>query len=47
MPGIVGIVDFNQGSASTDTQIRRMVQILNHTSLLDEEIRGRSSIQES
>lgn len=40
MPGIAGIVDFNQDRASTDTQIRRMMKILKHTSLLDEEIRA-------
>ena len=38
MPGIAGIVDFNQDSASMDKQIRRMVQILNHTSPSDEEV---------
>ncbi|MDL1969041.1 MAG: asparagine synthase-related protein [Deltaproteobacteria bacterium] len=38
MPGIAGIVDFKQDGASTDTQIRRMVKILNHTSPAEEEI---------
>lgn len=38
MPGIVGIVDFNQDSASIDKQLRRMVRILNHTSPSDEEV---------
>ena len=38
MPGIVGIVDFNLGSASVDKQVRRMVKILNHTSPSNEEV---------
>ncbi|MDY7035594.1 MAG: asparagine synthase-related protein [Thermodesulfobacteriota bacterium] len=38
MPGIAGIVDFNQNSASTDTQVRHMMQILNHTSPCNEEV---------
>lgn len=38
MPGIVGIVDFNQDSASIDKQIRRMVKILNHTSPAEEDV---------
>ena len=38
MPGIAGIVHFNQDSASIDKPIRRMVKILNHTSPPDEKI---------
>ncbi len=38
MPGIAGIVDFNQDSASIDKQIRRMVKILNHTSPAEEDV---------
>lgn len=38
MPGIAGIVDFNQETPLIDKHVRRMVRILNHTSPSDEEV---------
>ena len=38
MPGIAGIVDFNQDKASIGKQIGHMVKILNHTAPSEEEV---------